>query len=966
MDFEEIKRKDEIKELNDFEQKIITNNNNNEKTFEIYGLLNDEWIEKYKNKFNYNLQKLQFNNNFSDNIFKVSDLLPKFENLELEYGEEKIRINFPNNFSLVSKKFINLITKNFEIEEERNRILNLCYEGYRTKKGLYIKDNKENMVLYYRFFSENNRFKIKFILKYSEEIFMNKELKMIHQQGFNDYKIKRNIKSPKQAIYDDNGEKIGYIYFYLSPNQIHNNNLKMNYNNRNNIYEDTTKDNLYLLNNSKLNSIFLCLYQIEDLKQGALVNNVINQNEAIRTLNEFLKQFQILKKDSFNKIHSIFNFKSEVPRYYKKIISMIFNKLNPEKNLENKNALENQFNQANQYDEKGGKELFLRNNKKDSIIQNLFYCIKEKKISCLNCGLNVYKFTCFPFISIAKKKKKKKRKIQDIIFEDINRKDKMECNFCSGITTNCNIISKIIDFPKILIIILENDYILEFNLNDNLYIINDNISYSLICFIENAHDHNVYFKKDNNWSKYDKNYDEQKIVTLNNIKPIVLFYELEKNNIDNHISSYNKNNLNININNNFNNNNANNIINNSNNTSDNSNRQNFMPNTMNNMFHNNMIINKANILANINGCMYPNNINQNNMKKFDNVNLMNNSNSNFQKYNINNINNINNNFYNQQNITNNFNMNNSNNIILNNKNNINNNKNQRSQSFYNNKNNYMNNIFNRDNNNLNFNMNKNMNFNMMSNNMNNNIYNSLNNNMKNNINNNMNNQFNINNNVNINNNGNMNGNAINNILNNNHNNNMMCRSMDFKMMKNKNNNGFNNNMINMANTNINYNWNNNNNHMINSITNNIHVINNMNGGNIFNANNNSNNPGNNTNNNNNNESGHNNHNKQITNKSNNNNPNNQNLQSKNHNNKKNNNNNLIFLTFTFKKYNKQIFIDVLDNILFSQVIKELEDKYAWLKKIKKKLYYFEGIELNENKNIKEYGIKDNSDITVII
>jgi hypothetical protein len=150
--------------------------------------------------------------------------------------------------------------------------------------------------------------------------------------------------------------------------------------------------------------------------------------------------------------------------------------------------------------------------------------------------------------------------------------------------------------------------------------------------------------------------------------------------------------------------------------------------------------------------------------------------------------------------------------------------------------------------------------------------------------------------------------------------------------------------------------------MISNPMNNIQVINNMNLGNGNNPKINHNNPSNNSNNNINNVNS-NNNNMQIAYKSNNmtniKNPQNNTLN-------KNNNNNMIFLTFTFKKYNKQIFIDVLENILFSQVIKELEDKYNWLKKIKNKLYYLDGNELDKNKYIKDLGIKDNSDITVII
>ena len=60
MSFEQIIRTEEMKELNDFEQKILKEDNNNEKNFKKYGLLNNEWIKKYKNL---DLKNNQINNN---------------------------------------------------------------------------------------------------------------------------------------------------------------------------------------------------------------------------------------------------------------------------------------------------------------------------------------------------------------------------------------------------------------------------------------------------------------------------------------------------------------------------------------------------------------------------------------------------------------------------------------------------------------------------------------------------------------------------------------------------------------------------------------------------------------------------------------------------------------------------------------------------------------------------------------
>ena len=130
MNFEYIKRREEFKELYTFEQKIIAKTDINEKLLKKYGLLNHEWIEKYKNNYNYEfyLRNGQINYNSNENIFKIEALSPKLKKVELVEYKKIIEINIPNNFVLVSKKFIDLVSKNFNDEGERKRLLNLCYE----------------------------------------------------------------------------------------------------------------------------------------------------------------------------------------------------------------------------------------------------------------------------------------------------------------------------------------------------------------------------------------------------------------------------------------------------------------------------------------------------------------------------------------------------------------------------------------------------------------------------------------------------------------------------------------------------------------------------------------------------------------------------------------------------------------------------------------------------------------------
>ena len=76
---------------------------------------------------------------------------------------------------------------------------------------------------------------------------------------------------------------------------------------------------------------------------------------------------------------------------------------------------------------------------------------------------------------------------------------------------------------------------------------------------------------------------------------------------------------------------------------------------------------------------------------------------------------------------------------------------------------------------------------------------------------------------------------------------------------------------------------------------------------------------------------------------------------------------VVFLTFTFEKYNKNIFIDVDRNDKFIEVIKKLEEKYSWLTTITNKLYIYDKKQIgNFNLTINELGMVDGSDIKVII
>ena len=73
---------------------------------------------------------------------------------------------------------------------------------------------------------------------------------------------------------------------------------------------------------------------------------------------------------------------------------------------------------------------------------------------------------------------------------------------------------------------------------------------------------------------------------------------------------------------------------------------------------------------------------------------------------------------------------------------------------------------------------------------------------------------------------------------------------------------------------------------------------------------------------------------------------------------------MICLLFNFKEYNKEIYLDIYENEIFSNVIKELKIKYSWLNDLKNLKFSFNNREIDKNKKLKEIGLKDSSKIII--
>ena len=590
------------------------------------------------------------------------------------------------------------------------------------------------------------------------------------------------------------------------------------------------------------------------------------------------------------------------------------------------------YNQSQQYDEEKGLKKFMEEHDKGNFIQKFFLIPKEDIISCKKCGMKTYQFRYSKYIYIMNPQ-------TDLIFQKLftpqieHQTKGRSCNFCNGQETESIIEKKILAYPEKLIVIIEHSQVNIFNLGLNLIVSNGkNLSYSLNQFIE-ANTNILYQINQTNTyicHPFGKNVNDN----VTNKKPIVLFYNLIKMNVP--INMISQNNMQIPANQANPNVIAQNMMNSIPANSQQNGQQNPAPQTQNQQV-NAQVQSQQNNAAMMNQQkMTPQMMAQQQNINQSNGGQQNNNQMNFQQ--------------NQQ-IMNNQNFSQPNNFNCQN-------MSQQTPGTPNNfQNNFNNNSFpnNMSNNNLNNNFNtpmpqfNNMSNNNMNNNMNMNGMNNMNNNpMMNNQNMMMNNNF-------------VNNNFGNNMGNNNFGNNMGNNNFG----NNMGNNNFGNNMGNNNMNNFNFNIN-----MNNMNNNNMNIMNNMNMGD-FNNGNNMNNNGNNMNN-------MNNMNNNFNNGINMNNNNGVGFNA-NFNNANNNNNNqisnqnsqcqssedTIFVTFTFQRNKKQIYIDVDRNERFGQAVKILEDKYNWLRAIQGRKYYYNNKEItDQSKTLKQLKIDENSDIYI--
>ena len=307
-----------------------------------------------------------------------------------------------------------------------------------------------------------------------------------------------------------------------------------------------------------LQALFLSFYKIEKLLFFKKINNykveILNNNSITNLLYKYMNNYEKnfpYCQNIFNEFGKNFTELDSLDINFEKLIDFILTELHKElKNKQTKNyELSKDYNNS----KKSYKSFEKYYEQDKSIIQKIFFGIKEiiRKHSC--CGIEENSFDYCKYIKFNLEEIEKSNNLQNLIsnFENTKIKEKSKCSKCCK-ESDTFIQQKILKNQDILIIIICNKNKREIDCEITLEFKNN--EYKLICCIsvsEQENNFNIIYNSKNRWniirsdSKSEKEIGN-KIMTL--IKyPYVLYYEKKNkinNNFEKNINKVNKSSLN--------------------------------------------------------------------------------------------------------------------------------------------------------------------------------------------------------------------------------------------------------------------------------------------------------------------------------------------------------------------------------------------------------------------------------------
>jgi hypothetical protein len=217
------KKREELFELKKGEQEIrkkLRSTNTLEDKYENYGLLDIDWLSKYKvylNNYLNDKSKNRFN-------YNIKDICPKIKHKIFFISQNNIKRNYkynlPINFVLVTEKFINLLSSNLN-KKEKKIIKSMTFQAIIKGYCIIIKDGHSDIDHYITIYDENKGNSIDFIIRIYDEEEMKKNIDLILNNDFWYYLRYNTFSSKKECQKILNNKKTKTVgYFLLNCDEI--------------------------------------------------------------------------------------------------------------------------------------------------------------------------------------------------------------------------------------------------------------------------------------------------------------------------------------------------------------------------------------------------------------------------------------------------------------------------------------------------------------------------------------------------------------------------------------------------------------------------------------------------------------------------------------------------------------------------------------------------------------------------
>ena len=393
-----------LKELYKAEEEInrmINMPNSVQNGFKEYGLISSQWLENYINYLkNPNRNKIQ------------QSLFGKLESKDYSYIGDEMRFNFKVNFSFVTKKWMFLLSENFNNEEDKNFIKKnldsiIIGGGCIIKKNHSGKGPNSYIIIY----KENKNNNIDYIITIKDQKRMEEALNYILKNNIWNYikKIGYKEEDEYKEITDDKNNIIGNIVRNGEPERIEElKKLEKNMTKKESLIKNkniqiihSSSNNQLLEINRNYNKINIFNNNIDNIKNNLnngknsnYINNYnnmnqINMNNFNNNINNFNNNFQ---NNNYNMNQ---NFGNQQNNYLlnNNNINIPFNQNNNFYNNNFNNAIGNGFN--NQINNFNNNAMFgnPKYQEKDNKISELLHSNKElnNRIIQLENELNLEK-----------------------------------------------------------------------------------------------------------------------------------------------------------------------------------------------------------------------------------------------------------------------------------------------------------------------------------------------------------------------------------------------------------------------------------------------------------------------------------------------------------------------------------------------------------------------------------------------